>query len=176
MKKLTATLLCAVCALGLMACGGNEDTASNAENSANESTTSAASGYTYTSNGTEIVIDAEAEAIVDALGDPISYYEAASCAFDGLDKTYTYDGFTVDTYPDEDGVDRISDVILTDDTVSTAEGVSLGASAADVTAAYGDDYEDSNGSYVYKKDGMKLTFVISDDKVTSIQYATTVLD
>lgn len=179
MKKLAVALLCATLSLGMIACGSG-DSDSNKQNNAGNSTGSAITaktdGYVYEANGTKIAMDAEAEAIITALGDPISYFEAASCAFEGLDKTYTYDGYTVDTYPDEEGIDRINDVVLNDDTVTTPEGARLGMSSADVEEIYGSDYEESNGSYAYAKGGMKLLIVIKDDVVTSIQYISTVLE
>ena len=133
-------------------------------------------GYVFTADGTEIVIDAAAAPILASLGDADSYYEAASCAFDGLDKYYTYGSFEVDTYPDENGVDRISAVLLKDDLVSTAEGVSIGDSREAVTAAYGEGTE--NGSaVVYEKGGMKLMFIFDEDgAVESVQYQTKALD
>lgn len=132
-------------------------------------------GYVFTAAGTEVVIDAEAVPVIAALGDPDSYYEAASCAFEGLDKYYTYPSYEIDTYPDEVGVERISYVILRDDLVETAEGVCIGDSAEKVESVYGAG--DSDGASVtYEKDGMRLMFLFEDGAVTSIQYQTEVLD
>lgn len=174
MKKIAALLLSAVCVLGLVACGGDSKPA---DNKGGNTAGSSDKGYVFTANGTEVVIDAEAEAILNGLGapngDPVI---TPSCAFEGEDKSYTYSGFVVDTYPDENKTDRISCVTLTDDTVKTPEGISLGASKADVEGAYGSDYTDNNGSLIYKKGNMKLIFIIKDDMVTSIQYANTQLD
>ena len=43
----------------------------------------------------------------------MSYFEAPSCAFDGIDKTYTYAGFELLTYPKDDK-DYVSSVVLKD--------------------------------------------------------------
>lgn len=152
------------------ASGGGTDSASNADTAAKSD------GYTFASGNAVVVIDAEAAPILSALGEADSYYEAASCAFEGLDKYYTYSSFEVDTYPDENGVDRISAVLLKDDLVSTAEGVSIGDSAEAVAAAYGQGDADS-ASAVYEKGGMKLMFIFDGDgAVESIQYLTKALD
>ncbi|MBQ9346241.1 MAG: hypothetical protein IJT94_02725 [Oscillibacter sp.] len=171
----------------LTACGASENSGTDvpspdanpgvtevAEPAAGTETTGAP--YVFTASGTDIVIDAEAAPILAALGDAASYYEAASCAFEGLDKYYTYGSYEVDTYPDESGVDRISAVLLKDDLVSTAEGVSIGSSREDVAAAYGEGAEEG-ASLVYEKGGMKLMFILdSDGAVESIQYLTKALD
>ena len=69
------------------------------ENGGEEQDSEGVNGFVFISGDVQIVIDAEAEPIVEALGEPKSYFEAASCAFEGLDKIYTYGGFEVNTYP-----------------------------------------------------------------------------
>lgn len=133
-------------------------------------------GYSFVYEGVTINIDALAEPIIEKLGEPASYFEAASCAFEGLDKMYTYSSVEVDTYPDEEGKDRISGIILKDDMVETQEGVSLFETKDDMIKAYGDKYTDENGVLVYSKDGMKLCFILEEDEIISIEYRTIVLD
>ena len=83
-----------------------------------------AKGYVFTVGGITVEMDADAAPIVEGLGEPVSYFEAASCAFEGLDKMYTYNGFELDTYPKGEK-DYVSTVILKDDTVLTPEGIGL---------------------------------------------------
>lgn len=174
MKRFLILLLAGMMVFSLSACGGNDSTNGGGEAETDSSASADGLGYVFEYDGVSIVIDAEATDIIEALGEPTSYYEATSCAFDGLDKIYTYSSFELDTYPTDD-IDYVSAVILKDDLVSTAEGVSIGDSLEDVTAAYGEG-EESNGYLVYEKDDMKLRFVIEDDVVTSIEYQTTVLE
>lgn len=132
-------------------------------------------GYVFVHNGVTVEMDAEASAVVEALGEPDSYFEAASCAFEGLDKTYTYSGFEVDTYPAGDE-DRISAVIIKDDSVATAEGVRIGDSLEKLQEAYGSESSKEGGLLVYAKDGMELCFILQDDAIVSIEYMSTVLE
>ena len=44
-------------------------------------------------------------------------------AYIGLDKMYIYQGFAIYTYPDDKAVDHVLQVVLTDDTLSTPEGL-----------------------------------------------------
>lgn len=165
MKKITkivSVILCMMLVLAFAGCSGNG-------NSGNDKKT-ASSKYVFSYYGIEMPIGEDASAIVDSLGEPISYFEAESCAFDGIDKTYTYSEFVLITYPDGD-TDRVSTIRLTSDTVSTPEGVELGSSLDDVVAAYGDGYVQDVNSYIYTDGNCKLMFVITDDVVTSITYA-----
>lgn len=185
MKK-RLVLLMTVSMLLLAACGssekviGGDTTANNGQNTGSDAQTGGENvethkGYVFTYNGTVVEVDADAAPIVAALGEPVSYFEAASCAFEGLDKMYTYSGFEIDTYPVEEK-DYVSAIIFKDDSVATDKGVSIGNSFQRVKDLYGTDYTENNGMITYEKDGMKLCFIIQDDAVVSIEYLSTVLE
>ena len=183
MKKWKLLMMSAVLALGVVACGGEEATDANGGESKVEdgadvesSKEETAKGFVFVYQDVTVSIDAQAAPVVAALGEPVSYFEAASCAFEGLDKMYTYNSVEIDTYPDEKGVDRISNIILKDDMVETPEGVSLFETKADMIAAYGENYKDEHGLLVYEKEGMKLCFILDGDEIVSIEYMSTVLD
>jgi len=107
--------------------------------------------------------------IIEALGEPVEYFEAPSCAFQGLDKIYYYNGFELSTYPLEDK-DMISTVNFLDDSVTTEQGIYLGASLEEVIAAYGEDYIQELSSYTYNLNDTNLTFIVEADAVISITY------
>ncbi len=84
--------------LGLTACGSDEKVISqdsqnvtqspkeeNGQSSKEEA--NKANGYVFTYNDIKIQIDADAQSYVEQLGEPTSYYESPSCAFDNLDKS-----------------------------------------------------------------------------------------
>ena len=187
MKK-NVLFIMMVMAMMLCACGGSskkiegevkteiEVTQEVTENEQTvEESEEAYKGYAYTHDGVAIVIDAQADVVIEQLGEALSYFEAPSCAFEGIDKIYTYSSFEVETYPLE-GVDYISLVTLKDDSVATTEGVSIGDSVDKVKEVYGADFTEESGMIVYLKDDMKLCFIIQDDEVVSVEYASTVLD
>lgn len=132
-------------------------------------------GYVFEYNGVKIGMDMEAAPIISALGEADSYFEAPSCAFEGLDKTYGYGSFEIDTY-EQDGKDYISTVFFCDDLIETTEGVCLFETKADMIKAYGEGFKEEFGMLVYEKDGMKLKFILEGDEITSIEYSSTVLD
>ena len=125
----------------------------------------------FTTGDQQIYINEDAQTVTDALGTPPSgTYEALSCAFEGKDTFYYYDGFTLQTY-EKDGKKYIYTITLEDDTVNTAEGIKIGDSFAAVTKAYGTDYVAAGNTYAYSKDKMTLTFVMNNDKVSTISYS-----
>ncbi len=132
-------------------------------------------GYLFAYGEVVVSIDGSATTVIEALGEPVSYFEAPSCAFEGLDKIYTYNSFEIDTYPVE-GKDYVSAVILMDDSITTKEGVAIGESRSRVEEVYGTEYEEQGSMIVYHKDGMKLQFVFEGDMIQSIQYTSSVLD
>lgn len=191
-----AALAVAMAALMLTGCGGSDEKviggevqqqggasqagkdesapASGQADSGNEgqTQTQGQKGYLFTYKGVTIGMDEDAAAIVAALGEPQSYFEAASCAFEGLDKIYTYSGFELDTYP-TDGADYVSAVIFKDDSVSTAEGVVIGDTKEKVEQTYGVPASTTDSLSVYEKDGMELRFIFSGTDVVSIEYMST---
>lgn len=181
MKKIILFICVSVLLLGLVGCGKKDNTA-DAKDSKNQTTQDSkesneeqnkeetvASGYAFEYNGVTMYVNTDAEPVVNALGEPLNYFEAESCAFKGLDKTYTYSGFEITTYP-LNGKDYISSIYLTDDSVSTPEGIYIGSTVDDMIAAYGNDYTESSGSYTYIKDNSKLQFIASDNEIISITY------
>lgn len=193
MKKLLCMLLALCMLFALAACGGNDDAANDqAENNAQaENNDNAAAenngdaqanddaaddqaaasdpGFVFTYNGTDISMNAPAEPILAALGEPKSYTEEASCAFEGLDKTYYYGSFYLQTYPMTDG-DYIYCLWMVDDTITTAEGIYIGAPESQVEAAYGADSYNGTNAYIVTKGDSKLTVIIESGVVSSIQY------
>ena len=162
----------------------NQTTTSSRENSGDalENVTESGSvgdsvqkGYIFRYKDVDVSVDANMKPILEKLGEPASYFEAASCAFEGLDKIYTYSDFEIDTYPQGEE-DFVSAIILKNDVVTTAEGIYIGCSRDEVTAAYGTDYSEKGSMVVYEKDGMKLCFLFDNETVASIQYFSTVLD
>lgn len=132
-------------------------------------------GYAFVYHDVVIEIDEEATPILEQLGEANSYFEAASCAFNGLDKMYTYSSFEIDSYPIDDK-DYVSMILFKDDSIATVEGISIGDPEEKIMEVYGDNFTKENGMIVYKKDGMKLCFIAENGNVTSIEYRTTVLD
>ena len=132
-------------------------------------------GYLFTYKGVAVEVDKDVAPVIEVLGEPVSYFEAASCAFEGLDKIYTYNSFEIDTYP-QGNDDYVSMIILKDDSVTTAEGVSIGDSLEKLQQTYGTDSVEENGMLVYEKDGMKLCFILQNEVIVSVEYRSTVLE
>lgn len=158
MKKISALLLAVVMLLSFAGCGSSETTPETTKDN-----------YTFTYNGTEIMLDADAEPVIAALGEAKSYTEEPSCAFDGMDKTYYYGSFYLSTYPMEDK-DFVFSIWFVDDSLVTAEGIRIGSTQAEVEAAYGADCFAGTNACTQTKGESKLTILVADGYVSSIQY------
>lgn len=176
-KVLLAIGMSMIMTVALTACGGSgsssssSDEASSSGGSASSGTTTSDSeGFTFTSGSATVVMGAEADPIIESLGDDYDYFESESCAFDGLDKVYTYSGFKLNTYPVDD-VDYVLSIVFRDDTVETDEGITIGSTKDEVLEAYGDPDEEKSTSLVYEKGDTTLTIGISGDAVSTITIA-----
>jgi hypothetical protein len=170
--------------LTLVACGSDESKAadstaasssasadsSKGESSKNDEPKKSDGGFKLTMKGTAIAINDDMAPIAEKLGKPTKYFESESCAYQGLDKVYTYGGVVIRTYP-KDKNDFVLNVELKDDSVSTEEGISIGDAKDKVKEVYGEPTSTTDTSSVYKKGDSNLTFIFgSDGSVSSIVY------
>ena len=171
MKKILSLILVLTMALTMAACGGETpaETTAPVSGGVMEPITPAADAWGYTVRDVKIEMHAPAAPVLEALGEPVSYTEEASCAFTGLDKTYYYGGFYLQTYPLND-VDYIYSLWPVDDSSTTREGVYIGASQAEVEAAYGTEGFNGSNAYIMSTETATLTIILTDGVVSSIQY------
>ena len=190
MKKLFAILLALVMVFALCACGGDQP-AGESQNPAPAQSSqpgtepgkpsesqpgtepapgpAAPAAYMFlTGKGTAVSVNQDMTEVLAAEGEPLSYFEAESCAFNGLDKTYTYAGFVISTRP-EGEKDFVNSILLTDDSVTTPEGVYIGSSKGAVIAAYGEG-DEVGLSLSYTKGDCTLNFIFDGTTVISIEY------
>lgn len=190
MKKTMFTMVLMTAALSMAGCGSGSGAGSTAaakteavETTAAESSQAAETtaeesesakeaeitGFTFVAGDTVIAMNADAAPILEGLGEWENYAETTSCAFKGLDKTYSYPGFDLYTYP-LNGKDNVNSVYFVDDTVSTPEGIHIGSTKEEMEAAYGTDYEEEFGAYTYTKDQSRLQFLVTDGVIDSVEY------
>lgn len=156
MKRISVFFLAAIMLLSLVGCGST-DIDPQEEN------------FTFAYNDTKITLGAEAAPIIDALGEPRSYTEEPSCAFDGMDKTYYYGSFYLSTYPLA-GKDYIYNLWFADDTVATEEGIRIGSTQSQVEDAYGKECFNGTTSFVLTKGQSRLVILIEEKTVSSVRY------
>ena len=181
--SLTAAALALTSAVSLAGCGSNESSSAKVASSSSsaasskveESTSSAASitadDVKFTYNGATVELNSEASSAIEALGDYLDVSSELSCHGKGEDMTYTYDGFTVTSYPDSNGVNRVLEIVINTEGKPTNKGIRVGSSVSDVVAAYGNGYKEIGVYYAYDAGGKKsLQFYIENDTVKEIDY------
>lgn len=148
-----------------------EEAESEAEEAPQAETTAAVihSGFLFQNNGVTMGMNEDVAPILSGLGNYNNYAESPSCAFKGLDKIYSYNGFDLYTYP-KGSVDYVNSIYFIDDSVSTPEGIHLGSTAEEMLAAYGDGYTEEYGVYTYTKEKSTLSFIVTDGVIESIEY------
>ena len=128
-------------------------------------------GFAFVYNGETIYMGDYIDGVVERLGSFLEYIESESCTSEGMMKTYYYGGAEISAYAKAEGDRyRIFSIILTDDSVSTAEGVCIGQRESDMTSAYGTDYQSVPGVCKYTKNGTGLTFDLEGEEIICITY------
>ncbi len=110
-----------------------------------------------------------AETVLGSLGKPGNAFEAPSCAYQGVDKFYTYSGFQL-TVNEIDGADHVTIITVTDDTVSIPQGVKIGDTQDAMLQKMGNNYQESGSSYDFVEDTTTLSILVQEGKVTQIMY------
>lgn len=132
-------------------------------------------GYCFEAGGVKISVDADMDELAVELGESKSVFTAPSCAGEGITYLYSFGSYEIETYPAEDGKNRIAYIVLKDDTVGTAEGIDLSMTRQDVLSIYGESSEEGENKITYEKNGTKLTFLFDGEDMVSIEYASGVM-
>ena len=127
--------------------------------------------YSFKSGEVGFSVHHDADAVIEKLGDPIDLVETPSCGGGAEpDREYTYSGFKFNTV-NENGLNKIVKIVLTDDSVSTPEGISIGDGREAVIETYGENFtENSSGTLTYTDGAVKLMFGITNGCVSAIHY------
>ena len=80
-------------------------------------------GFVY--NEVSFGILDEAEPVMEAIGEADDLFVSASCAYQGDDYIYYYDGLEL-TVNEIDGVSYVTGITLVDDMIETPQGVAIG--------------------------------------------------
>lgn len=180
-----AALMAAASVCAMAGCGSKTETAKNSSAAASAVATTAAAGGEAsqaaaggsvteadgiaTIKGVAVELNGDAAAVVDQLGEYTLTSQTTCHGTEGDDKTYTYDGFVINTYP-LDGQDRVLEIVLKSADIPTSKGIKIGDTLEAVKAAYG---EGKNvGMYVAYDTAEKksVQFVIENGVVTEIDY------
>lgn len=127
--------------------------------------------YKFVVNGQTIYLNEEASTL-SVLGDALETVEKESIVYNGTEKIYQYDGFSVHVVP-VDGKDIIEGITISSASVTTEEGVKIGDEISNVTSVYKDASESKDSIYMTTLGETSLRFIELDGKVAAINYFTT---
>lgn len=178
MKKIIVLMLALVLAIAMVACGDDAPATNPAamitkattpvENPTEPAATqpAAPAGYVFVAEGENLVMGQMFDGSL--LSEPKSMVELPSCAIDGVDYIYTYEGFELTASDEGDGAYITAILIL--ENGATTEGVKIGDEESKITATYGDDCENDGVQYTYEAGGTQLIFLVQDGIISSIEY------
>lgn len=139
MKKILALCISLLLILAMVACG--EETPSGDD--------ALKLNFFVEYNGVQIRVGTEAKDIIGKLGSYTSE-DGEACGTNEKDVIYTLSGIEIETHVSGDS-EIIRQIKITNDSQSTAEGITIGSTKDEVTAAYGNVYtEGSSGAIRYE--------------------------
>ena len=168
LKRILCALLAALCALSLAACG---DSGKTADTESKDSKTDKASYY-FEYDGTKVALGADADGIIEALGEYKDKKEIGDCGGLGAQVKYSYASFDVYVLESKTDGNIIDQITFRDDIVETPEGVCIGMSVSDAKAKLGEPTDSTDSSLEYLDGNKLLKLGISDGKISGIDYMT----
>ena len=164
MKKFRV-IICAVLAilavLSFSACEKDTTESASSENS-----------FYATYKGVKIVMGADADGIIEALGEAQERKEIGDCGGLGAQVLYSYPSveiYVLESKTDGNIIDQIS---FRDDIIATPEGVYIGMDVSDAKTALGEPDSEGSGAFEYENGDHVLVITHSDGKVKKIDYIT----
>lgn len=154
-KLISAILIAAMLLVAMTACkdGKNEDSSLYVE---------------Y--NGVKIVMGAEADEIIEKLGEPIDRTEMGDCGGLGAQVRYSYPSLDVYVLETKSG-NTIDEISFRDDIVTTSEGVYIGMDIKSAKAALGEPESEDDRQLEYARGDFSLIVTYKDGVVDGIYYA-----
>lgn len=121
--------------------------------------------------GVKVVMGADADEIIDALGEPIDSYEIGDCGGLGAQVLYSYPSLDIYVLESKSGnvIDAIS---FRDDIVATTEGVYIGMEIDEAKALMGESDNETAKQLDYKKGDFTVSVLFADGAVSAISYET----
>jgi len=167
LKKLYLVVLSVIAIFVFTACdnGQKPDTSNENTPPAINGTPGNPSVFSFKMGEVNIEMDEDISKIIGKLGEPLGILEQPSCAFDGIDRVFSYPGLQIYTYPKGDA-DHIHTIGFFDDSVFTTEGkIHLGSDIQAAIDAYGNDYKYETGMYTYTRGLTFLEFLVDDNDI-----------
>lgn len=172
MKKFLLILLALAMCFCVCACSGGDGDNSDGGDKAKDYTPDYGELY-YEADGVRFGVMDYAAEVMQKLPEPTGSFENESCAYQGKDTVYYYDGFEL-TVHKLDGDDRIIGIKLADDTVKTPQGLYVGMSEADCAEIVEGLGGEKTGATVYTVKTGSTALIVgigADDTVASVEFA-----
>ncbi len=120
--------------------------------------------------GASVTVGASVDGLLALWDEDYTRQESESCAGVGVDYLYTLPSMRLYTFAPEGGVEVVTAVTYTDDGADT-RGARIGATAEQVTAAFGTPDEASDTRLVWRDGVAVLTVTLRDGRVTGVTLA-----
>ena len=125
--------------------------------------------YYLTYNNVDIRVNNNFQNYLSILG---NYNDSRESDSQYPGRVYYYDNFQIETYYDVN-VERIKSILFTSNNVFTNEGLSIGDPESYILKTYNQATSYKDNVYVYELNETRLTFIVANEKIISIEYSIT---
>ena len=127
--------------------------------------------FKFKTNGIEMSVGEDADNVISRMMPPNYSSCAPSCAGEGQDEVYIYNGFKINVYREGEDAEIVS-IEVTNDTLPTREGIYIGDVESKLREVYGEG-RPFTGGVEYFGERSTLRFYLKNGRVTAIKYMKT---
>ena len=166
-KRIACVLIALLMLTALVSCNGDNDTENghDADSPKNDGVS-----YYVEYRNVKIKMGAEADSIIEALGEYQDRREIGDCGGLGAQVKYSYPSLDVYVLESKDGGSVIDEISFRDDTVTTPEGVYIGMTADKAKSKSGEPTAETDKKLEYEGTKYVLVITLKDGAVSKIDY------
>lgn len=169
LKRILCVLLAVLCIASFAACGDSGEEAQT-DTAEKQSEQTGVVAFYFKHDGTKIALGAEADSIIEALGEYKDKKEIGDCGGLGAQVKYSYASFDVYVLESKTDGNIIDQITFRDDMVETPEGVCIGMSVSDAKAKLGTPTDSTDNALEYLDGDKLLKLGVAEGKITGIDY------
>jgi|GEM_PF-3536767 len=128
-------------------------------------------GYYFVYDSVTLTPGDKWDLVKDSFKEEYTSFESASCAYEGMDRIYTFKSIAVHTYEkDSDNIEIISGIDVTSENATSPEGLQIGMDATQIRELMGEPDDEYTGAFVYTEGSTQLNLYLENNVLTTFSY------
>ena len=172
LKRIICVALAVMAITAFVACDKQEAVDTQTASNNGEKSNKAGISYYIEFKGQKVQMGADADPIIEAIGEYQDRKEIGDCGGLGAQVKYSYAAVEIFVLESKEKGNVIDQITFRTDAITTPEGVYIGMDTAQAKEILGEPTSESQTAFEYAGDKYVLVITVADGKVNKIDYMT----